>query len=392
MIGPFGLRPKSTMSRRALPMARALAARGHAVEVLLPPWDWPPDAGRTWEEGGVHVHNIFLPPRLPLIEHFIITWRLARAALALRPDVVHCFKPKAYAGLTAMVLWGLQRLGLTKIHLVLDADDREGWEGWNERGNYSWMQKRFFAFQERWGLTHCQTVTVASKALQRFVWSLGFPRRRVFYVPNGLPDDRPPPSSSTSDVRRRYDLGGCPVLLLYTRFVEFAVERVVEIFRRVSAQVPEVCLLVVGQGFGGEEEGLLASALDGRLVYAGWVEAARLPHYLAAADVALYPCDDNLINRAKCAVRLVELMGAGLPVVADDVGEIGRYVEHRASGLLVKAGDVDAFAQGVVELLRDERLRRQLGERAQRRARHKFAWRRLVEEVEKAYRNSPPEA
>jgi glycosyltransferase involved in cell wall biosynthesis len=383
MIGPFGLRPKSTMSRRALPMAKALAARGHAVDVLLPPWDWPQDAGRTWEEDGIHIHNIALPPRLPFIGHLIITWRLARSALALRPDVVHCFKPKAYAGLVAMALWLLQQPGLTKIRLVVDADDREGWGAWNERGDYSWVQKRFFAFQERWGLTHCQAVTVASKALQRFVWSLGLPPHRVFYVPNGLPDDR---LSSRGDVRRRYDLVGCPVLLLYTRFVEFAVERVVEIFRRVSAQVPEARLLVVGEGFGGEEECLLASNLDGRIVYAGWVEAGRLPDYLAAADVALYPCDDNLVNRAKCAVRLVELMAAGLPVVADDVGEIGRYVEHRVSGLLVKAGDVDTFAQSVVELLRDEGLRRQLGDRAQRRARRKFAWKRLVEEVEKAYK------
>ncbi len=372
-------------------MAKALAGRGHAVDVLLPPWDWPQDAGRRWEEDGVHVHNIALPPRLPFIGHLIITWRLARAALALRPDVVHCFKPKAYAGLAAMVLWFLQRPGLTKSRLVVDADDREGWGGWNERGNYSGVQKCFFAFQERWGLTHCQAVTVASQALQRFVWSLGLPPHKVFYVPNGWPDERggrpfgfSKPQGSA--VRRRYGLVGCPVLLLYTRFVEFAVERVVEIWRRVSAQAPEARLLVVGRGFFGEEERLLASDFDGRLVSAGWVEAARLPDYLAAADVALYPCDDNPLNRAKCSVRLVELMAAGLPLVADNVGEVGRYLEHRASGLLVEGGDVEAFARSVVELLRDEGLRRQLGEQAQRRARQKFAWERLVEEVEKAYR------
>ena len=110
-IGPFGLRVKGTMSRRALPMARALAARGHQVDVILPPWDCPEDSGREWEEEGVGVHNIALPPRFPLLFHLLVTWQLVRRALALKPDVVHCFKPKAYAGLSAAAIWFLQRLG-----------------------------------------------------------------------------------------------------------------------------------------------------------------------------------------------------------------------------------------------------------------------------------------
>ena len=50
MIGPFGLQPKATLSVRALPMAKALVARGHSVTLLVPPWDHPADAGREWEE------------------------------------------------------------------------------------------------------------------------------------------------------------------------------------------------------------------------------------------------------------------------------------------------------------------------------------------------------
>jgi hypothetical protein len=58
MVGPFGLRRKGTMNARALPVARAVAARGHAVTVLIPPWDSPSEAGRTWEEYGVRVVNV----------------------------------------------------------------------------------------------------------------------------------------------------------------------------------------------------------------------------------------------------------------------------------------------------------------------------------------------
>jgi hypothetical protein len=130
MIGPFGLQPKATLSFRALPMAKALVARGHSVTVLIPPWDHPADAGREWVEDGVRVVNVPLPRQVPLLFHVLLTRRLVTRALALRPDVIHCFKPKAYAGLAHLILWWLRRLRFTKtlpptVRLVVDEDDWE---------------------------------------------------------------------------------------------------------------------------------------------------------------------------------------------------------------------------------------------------------------------------
>ena len=377
-IGPFGLRVKGTMSRRALPMAKALAVRGHQVDVVLPPWDCPEDSGQEWEEEGVGVHNIALPPRFPLLFHLLVTWRLVRRALALRPGVVHCFKPKAYAGLSATAIWFLQRLGLAKVRLVVDSDDWEGWGGWNEFGHYTWAQKQFFAWQERWGLTHCDAVTVASRTLQTLTWSLGVALKRVFYVPNGANLQSP-----ISNLHSPFSV------LLYTRFFEFQAERVIEVFERVAAEVPEARFLIVGEGLFGEEEKLrfLASqrGLADRMVYAGWAGPTELPRYLAAANVAIYPLDDHLLNRARCSAKLVDLMAAGLAIVAEDVGQSSEYIEPGRSGLLVEAGDTEAFAQCVVRLLRDERLRGVLGNEARRRVCEEFAGERLVERIESAY-------
>jgi len=384
-IGPFGLRVKGTMSRRALPMAKALAARGHQVDAILPPWDCPEDSGREWEEGGVGVRNVALPPRFPLLFHLLVTWRLVRRSLALQPDVVHCFKPKAYAGLSAAIIWCLQRLGVTKVGLVVDSDDWEGWGGWNEFGHYTWAQKRFFAWQERWGLTHCDAVTVASRTLQTLAWSLGVVPKRVFLVPNGTdhgPRITDHESRFTNHVSRF-------TVLLYTRFFEFQAERVIEVFERVAAEVPEVKFLIVGKGLSEEEEELLSSAsqrefADG-IVYAGWVEPTELPRYLAAADVAIYPLDDNLLNRARCSAKLVDLMAAGLAIVAEDVGQSSEYIEHGRSGLLVGVGDIGAFARSVVRLWRDGGLRKAMGNEARRRVCKEFAWEKLVERIESAY-------
>jgi glycosyltransferase involved in cell wall biosynthesis len=276
-------------------------------------------------------------------------------------------------------------LGLTKVRLVVDSDDWEGWGGWNEIGDYTWAQKRFFAWQEGWGLTHCDAVTVASRALQTLAWSLGVAPERVFYVPNGA--NLQPPTSNFQLPTANPQLPTS--ILLYTRFFEFQAERVIEVFERVAAEVPEVEFLIVGKGLSGEEEGLLHLAsqqgLTDRIVYTGWVELTELPRYLAAADVAIYPLDDNLLNRARCSAKLVDLMAAGLAIVAEDVGQSSEYIEHGRSGLLVEAGDIGAFAQSVIRLVQDGGLRRALGNEARRRVCEEFAWEKLVQRIESAY-------
>jgi glycosyltransferase involved in cell wall biosynthesis len=401
MVGPFGLQPKATLSFRALPMAKALAARGYSVTLLVPPWDNPTDAGREWREDGVHVVNVPLPRQVPLLFHLWLALRLVRRVLALHPHVVHCFKPKAYAGLVHYFLWWLRRLrlargrGTAEMRLVVDEDDWE--QAWNVAGVYSPAQRRVFAWQERWGLRRADAVVVASRTLKELTQELGVPSSRIHYVPNGVmpspaleSDQEPALAEAARVVRMLWELDDAPVILLYTRFVEFRLERVVEILRRVVRQQPRAKLLVVGEGLFGEESDLddmlEQAGLARHAVFTGWVEPGRLAGYFAAADVTIFPYDDTLINRTKCSVKLLDLLPAGVAVVADAVGQNSEYVVDGESGLLVEPEDDEAFAAAVVKLLEDAELRARLGSGAQRRMRENFGWDKLVEGVERAYR------
>ncbi len=430
MIGPFGLRPKGTMSVRALPMAQALVKRGHAVKIFLPPWDYPQDAGRRMLDGGVEIENIELPSPMPLRFHINTTRRLVKRARDYKPDVIHCFKPKAYSGLAAWWLWQMKRIGQLKARLIVDTDDWEGAGGWNDvreqragirdqgsgirdqgseigdqrleiRDQYSWAQKKMFAWQEQWGLRYNDGITVASRALQSIVWSLGVQRDRVVYVPNGIrnvefgmQNAESHSQIPNSEIRNPHStLRNAPAgfrILLYTRFFEFKVARIIEVLRHVLEQVPDAKLLVVGKGFFGEEDELLKQAaaigLGDRIEYAGWVEADRLSDWFARSSVAIFPFDDTLINRTKCAVKLIDLLAAGVPVVADAVGQNLEYVKHNETGVMVPVGDVDAMAQAVIDLLRDPDRAAWLGANAARDVCERFSWDRLIDVVEHIYR------
>lgn len=387
MIGPFGLHPKGTMRARALPLARELVAEGHRVKILMPPWHTPEKGARCWEEDGVLLEYVSLSPRIPFVWQVLTILRLIRGALAWRPNVIHCFKPKAYAGAVGSVVWIMRCLGLTRVRLVIDEDDWEGPGGWNEIAPYPFLLRIIFAWQERWGLRHNDALTVASRTLQTLVWGLGVSPCDVHYLPNGAAGRR---EGDGALVRRRLDLEKVPLLLLYTRFFEYDVGRVVKVFSRLAQQDLSLHFLIVGEGLFQEDEEhfyhlAVQRGLNSRLVHAGWVPEERLGDYFAAADVAVYPFDDTLVNRAKCAVKLVDLLAAGVPVVAEAVGQNVEYIRHRETGLLVPSGDTEAMVSAIEYLLARPPLRQRLGDNAARDVRERFSWRLLARKLEIAY-------
>jgi glycosyltransferase involved in cell wall biosynthesis len=214
----------------------------------------------------------------------------------------------------------------------------------------------------------------------------------VHYVPNGLSERlhagwRRPAADSGGP--RLAGLGQRPTLLLYTRFDVVEPERVVAILAAVRQQVPDACLLIIGQGLAGEEARVRAAAaragLAEAIVWAGFLPLETLPEVMRQADVAIYPIDDTLVNRAKAPMKLLEMLGLGLPVVAEAVGETREYIESGATGRLVKAGDTDELARRASALLLDADDRRRLGQAARDRVWRHFNWSVLAKEVEGAY-------
>jgi len=396
MVGNFSLYRKGTMRARALPLARALVRRGHGVCLVLPALDAPEAAGTRVEDEGVRV--VHLAARGPAGVRLLLTaLLLARDTLAGRPDVIHLFKPISFAGAVGASAQALCRLGFARARIVVDADDWEGTGGWATLEKRPPWQRFALDHQERWGLRNADAVTVASRHLETLAWSAGVAANRVHYVPNGAERPSPPLDQALRrSVRQRLGLGEAPVVLLYTRFFEFPLARVAGVLGRLVATMPQARLLVVGRGFWGEENDLARllgeAGLAGAAVFAGWAEPGDLGGYFAAADVAIYPFADTLVNRTKCPAKLVELLAAGLPVVADAVGQTAEYVVHGESGLLVPPDDEPAFARAVTDLLSRPDLRARLGAGAAARIAAEFLWDRLASRVETAYGLRPTAA
>ena len=394
-IGPFALRPKGTVPIRMLPMAQELVRRGHEVTVLLPPYDNAEYSGKAIEVDGVSVRNARLHRPFPPTIDPLCSFQLFKDAAALRPDVVHIFKPKGHSGNAALLLAVARSLRLMRTALVLDTDDLEGPGGINDylaaNGRYPRPLLALIAWQERAIPRRVQAVTTASAALREQVTRNGVREENVFTVPNGYQRlaGFPPSEAEMAALRGRLRLDDGPTVLLYTRFFEFALERCVRILAGIRDGAPSARCLVVGKGQFGEEKAFLelcrGAGLADHLTYAGWVEPDDLAAHFAVCDIALYPFDNTPLNVSKCPGKLVELMSVGMPVIADRVGEIPSYIVHGESGLLTDPEDPNDLASGALNLLEHPDLARGLGEGALSRVSTVFSWERLVDVVEAAY-------
>jgi len=389
MIGPFAFTPKGTVSARMFYAARALVKRGHRVTILMPPYDNLADSGQEWARDGVQLVNMVIR-RVTPITPVTVAFAMARRAQAMKPDVIHIFKPIGYSGLAEHFLSESSR-----VPLVLDHDDWEGRGGWADVNPYPRLWRWFFIRQETDSIRRARAVTVASRTLQTQVWGLGIHPARVFYVPNG-PDEswraRPQESASRrSQIRAELGVGDAP-LAVYAGHIPPGndLDQALDAMERLLPTVFDLRFAILGTGDGvpALRADIARRGLDRAVILTGWMDHARVPDYLAAADLAIYPYRDSLINRAKCAGKIVEYMAMGLPIVASRVGQNVEYIEHGTSGLLAEPGDADSFAQMMLAMLSDPQKAKAMGAAARGRVWARFDWDRLVVAVEQAYQEA----
>lgn len=390
IVAPFAMYPKGTVSVRALPIAKALVDRGHNVSIIVPPFDNIDESGKFYEIGGVAIYNVKchrqVKPALKYIPDVLhITKQLIKKTVELNPDIIYIFKPKAFSGIVGLYFEFLDK----NYPLILDSDDWEGRGGWNDLDNYPKIFKLFFECQEKWVSKYANCVTVASKTLEERMHFFGIPPESVLYLPNG-PNQLKFNIEQTFDdslLKKRYDIGDdTPIILLYTRFFEFKIEKIITILKLVLLEIPNAILLVVGKGFNKEENKLLELAnkenIENSIIYTGWIQPDEIQYYLSSANVAIYPFDDTILNRSKCPVKLIDLMLMQCAIVADAVGQITEYIENGKSGILVKPDDIESFAKNVIAVLSNEKIQEMLGKSAKERIWNNFGWDIQVKKLE----------
>jgi glycosyltransferase involved in cell wall biosynthesis len=161
-------------------------------------------------------------------------------------------------------------------------------------------------------------------------------------------------------VRRRED-DLVHVLFLGRLIAGKGLMELLEAFRRISVDHPQVVLVLAGDG---PEQARVRAwcekhGLQEQVMFPGHAGGSAKADRLANADIFVWPS-----SRGKgCPIALLEAMGAGLPVVVTAVGSIPEVIQPGVNGLVVPPRDPDTLEVALRALIDDPALRKAIGER-----------------------------
>jgi glycosyltransferase-like protein len=116
------------------------------------------------------------------------------------------------------------------------------------------------------------------------------------------------------------------------------------------------------------------------IVLLGTVDDHELPHWYHAADALAFPS-----TKEGWGLAVLEAQAAGLPVISSDLPVFHEFLTDRVDTLMTPVGDAEALAEGMRELMVDDRLRGDLA-RNGRAVAQRHSWARSADRHAEIYR------
>lgn len=130
-----------------------------------------------------------------------------------------------------------------------------------------------------------------------------------------------------------------------------------DIMDLVSQKKPEVKFILGGDGEVDSVKALLKPELEKNIEFPGWVRGEEKDALLRKADVFFLPSYNEGMP-----MSILDAMGYGLPIVSTTVGGISRIVKEKENGYVFEPSDTQGMAGAIVELLENDKKRKEFGE------------------------------
>jgi glycosyltransferase involved in cell wall biosynthesis len=194
------------------------------------------------------------------------------------------------------------------------------------------------------------------------------------------------PRPPRADLLDRYGLRGHPVVLFFGGLKPRKnLFLLLDVWAPVAARLPEARLVIAGGGplRAGLERHARRLALEGRVVFTGYVPESEKAAHFNLADVFLFPSAMEGFG-----FTVAEAMSSGVPVVASDRGSIPELVADGESGFACDPAAPDRFVERLLLLLGDPALREKLGAVGRERADRLFRWEPCVAATRRVYEDA----
>lgn len=207
--------------------------------------------------------------------------------------------------------------------------------------------------------------------------------KAIGYIYNGIEVSGVIDKVALPDLRRELNIGDAPLCLILANYEPRKGHRFLfEAFALVADALPAAHLVACGGGSQEEREAVEAARCElapaANIHLLGFVPGG--PQLIDQVDVVAISSQ----SFESFGLTAVEAMVRGVPVVATRVGGLPEVVgDTGEGGYVVDPNDVIGFAEHLVRLLKEPRLRSELGALGRQRAETFFSARRMAEEYRK---------
>lgn len=319
---------------------------------------------------GVIFHDLTKLTNIRKLRYLVWTARVNRILQSIKPDVVHAHGVVSAGWLGAAAGYHPFMVTAHGSDLIL-LDQRSG----------------IYRMLTRWVLRRADYVTCVSKYLATRAKALGAKPDHVEVVYLGVDLEVFHPPARQELIRRRLHLGEGPLVLsIRAMKPTYHLLDLAKAIPSVLEHVPQVCFLVftynIDQGYLSRFREILSEQIASGAVR--FVEALKddqaIAEYYQACDIAIsVPSSDGTPKSVQ------EAMACGIPVVVSDVPGLHEWIANGKEGLFVPVGDIYAISQAIIQLLLDERLRRQMGRNAFEKIRRQADLRHWSQRAEEIY-------
>jgi PEP-CTERM/exosortase A-associated glycosyltransferase len=232
-------------------------------------------------------------------------------------------------------------------------------------------------------------VTTICEGLRREIARRGIPGDRITVIPNAVdPGAFRSGGGGEPALRSALGLDGATVIGFAGSFYGYeGLDLLIEALTLLAGRRPELRALLVGGGL--QESALRRLAgergVAPRVVFAGRVPHPEVPRYYDLIDVLVYPRRRIRLTEVVTPLKPLEAMAQGRMLVASDVGGHKELIRDGETGFLFPAGDAQALARKIEEVLARRDEWPSLRERARRFVESERTWARSVARYSTVY-------
>ena len=304
---------------------------------------------------GVKLVPCYSTDRIFPLDNWFFNRSIAKKAGTFNADVFEAHAVSGYGLLRELNKQGIKKPFIHTIHGVL-ADEYEqakknGYQSFRGRiANY--FMGRLAKLESETAQNATLIVTISNYSLEKIKQFYKVDEAKVRIVPNGVDVEKFQPFADREAARRQFGLGDEPCVL----FVGSLIPRkglpfLVEAAKKIVKEKSETKFLIVGEGplRNQLDNSLKAANLAGNFKFLGNLKDDKLPAVYNCADVFALPS----IQEGQ-GIVLLEAQACAKPIVAFNIGGVNEAVRNGETGLLVKLGSTDEFADALLKLISDK--------------------------------------